>query len=706
MEPTSLSLEAATATPPPRRYTRQEVIQTLLQHDPDWLPSIKNQYDGDWGELLETIVATLPKNARSFIGKLIGRASPQALLRTFLGFVLLYVGRREGANIVLAALQGKNGPSRTLALKHIKGICGSQKLGRNGQPGEIPLTIEQVVAALGVAFQDMDSDEARNAMEHCIWLRHREYWPLFAPLRRHPDPRVFDPVIEHFVVIDCDDGTLDVIASYLLEPGIQQARDFVKDSGSVVHHLCRYLSWWTDPSKNETHRQRSVQIAMQALTQALDSPNAAERLANAPWGWLYPEFLFDALGQCKSDEAANLLAQVVVTSTLDPRTRAKALIHHQAMTGQTLPAREVVIHDLFSMKQDAYGSSKDTVQLAAQGLITLAELVHAAAQPNWTYCATQAIDKWPRSAASDTLVVKGLSLALAHLCSNYSEYQSEIKELTGRLSALPRTLDDDACIRQSLQTALESAQRKPDEPWLTQQVMQHLLVFGGGAALDLESMNPWDAMREHWRREGISWEIAAQLLVESGAIDPVGLAALPQAESDVARVGNMSSQVGSLLRAGGRDSFESLSDICYDHHHDRLFASLAALARPPLILEAVVQLGEMHFEPVPTSQQPQEAIQLGIPVYSTEGTLMKVVVYFQGQGYQFFAAPQGTYMDAWAVIHAFDLFMAQLGRPERVFWLGSEAEGDDWASFVCALPEKFLATCEKLRLPVRRLRPI
>lgn len=705
MEPTNLSIEAATAVPPPRRYSRQEVLTELFERPPEWLQSIKDRYDGDWTELLEYIIANTPKkSSQSLFDRLLGRNFPsygEALLplHILFGAVLTWAGRREGASIVLAALKGSDRSLRLLALDHIRGICGA-KLGRNGQAGAIPLSIDEVVSALGVAFKDMDSNEARRAMEYCIWLGHREYLPVLAPLRWHKDPRVFVPVLKHFVEMDCDDGTLDVIASYVLEPGIRTAKD-LKNLGSIVHDLCLYLSVGTAPSKAEAHRLRAAQIASTAITEALDAENPSERLADAPGGWLYPQFLFDAVCNCPSDTTVSLLARVATNRDIDPRTRADALVRHKTLSGAVLAVRKAVIHDLFAMNLAETGSHKCIQDLAKHELITMAELVQGATNPQWTFGVMRAVAEWPRNDASDATAVQGFSAALAGFVEDYSTYRLQIRYLSEQLAAMSRTSVDDAFIRQSLEAALAGAQRQSNQPWLAPEAMKLLLPFGGGAALDLDAMNPWDATREHWRREGISWQIAAQLLVVAGAMNAEGLDGLAHAK-DVTNDGQMQNQLSSVLLAGGRACSEGLRDICYDHRHDKLFSALADLVRPPITLEAVVQLGEVRFDAVPLNEQPQEAIQLGIPVYTTEGTLMQVVVYFQGQGYKFYASPQGTYMDAWAVLHAFDLFMAQLGRPERIFWLGSEQDGDEWALFVCALPERFLDTCKKLRLPVRR----
>lgn len=694
MKPTELSLEAATAVPPKRRYTHQEVMEALPNQWPDWLGSIKEQYDGNWSELLDSIVANIPHDNE-------GNAS----LRTSLGFTLVRAGRREGASIIIEGLKSKHAPSRLVALKHIQRFW-SGALGVEGKPGELPLNIEVVVAALGVAFQDIDSDETRYALRH--WAL---YWPaeqlnLLAQLRSDRDARVFIPVIKRFLVVDCDDGTLDVIASHLLEPGIQNAKNFVGDhSQSPVQMLCEFLSLWTAPSKNEAHRQRAARIAAQVLNEALQSQNAAERLADphAATVWFVPKFLLDAASQNNSDQTTDLLARVAAAGQIDPRTRARALIHHKTMTGNTLAERQTVIDDLFLLDTGYQQPGEYLKQLVELDLVTIDEILRGVAQPNWAWGVTQAIASWPRSDESDAAFVKGLSAALDQLSGNYRTHWKALGYIAGRLKVLPRTLVDDVAIRQSLQIALTGSQGSPDGEVLVQKAMELLVMFGGSPALDLESMDPWVAMLEHWRLQSINWEHAAQLLVDAGAMDPDASCLTPLSSIETQTRSEMVNQTMALLHDGGRSTYWiGIRNNSVEMGLDQLFSEVAALVRPALQLDAVVQLGSMRFDPVPVEAQRLELVKLGLPVYTTEGTLLKVVVYFQGRGYEFFAAPWGTWLDVWSVLHAFDLFMAQIGRPERIFWLTPEDERDDWAFLVCALPDKFRLACEMLRLPVKK----
>ena len=653
---------------------------------------------------------TTRKPARSLLGSLLGRNLPDGdrapLLpqHIHLGSALIHAGRREGVSIVLEALTGEDRSLRSLALNDVQGMCG-EKLGRNGQPGAIPLSIEEIGSALALALKDMFHAETREAMEGFSQRDQRAYLPVLAPLRWHKDPKVFRPVIAHFVEIDCDDDTLDAIANHLLEPGIRTAKDFETQT-RTTHDLCEYLAMWTDASKAELHRKRAAQIAGSAIIEALDSQNAAERLAFAPKGWLSAEDLFNAVCHYPSDTTAGLLERVATTGGLEPRTRADALMRHKAITGVTLSVRQSVIQDFFTMDTSTTSFfSKFIENLVRHKLVTLDELARGAANPNWTDKVTSAIEKWTSNGTQDegAVAVSGLLFALARLCRvnpNEGSHNTEIGYVLDCLATLPRSPEDNASIRQSLETAHFGAQRQSSEPWLAQELGKRLLEFGGGGELDLNTMNPWDAMREHWRREDIHWQNAAALLAGAGAMSTGSLTGLANAVSDT-NDADMRHQFEAILLTGGRACSEWLNSTAYVHHHDKLFSAFVRLAHQPIALDAVVQHGDLQFDAVALNQQPNEAIELGMPVYTTEGTLMQVVVSFQGQKFKFYASPNGTYMDAWAVFHAFNLFMAQMDRPERVFWLGSEQEGEDSGLFVCALPKEFLAVCEKLRLPVR-----
>lgn len=695
---------------PPCRFNRNQILEALLERPPEWVSSIKEQYDGNWDLLLEEIVAKLPgEPGRSLADMLSGRSLTVDELvvlpeHIHLGAVLIHAGRPEGVEVVLAALTGSNERLRCLALTAIPAMCG-EGLGRGGRPGAMPLSIEALSSALGIALQGMFQAEANDAMKEFGQFEPRAYLPVLTPLLWHEDPQVFRPVIKHFVEIDCDDGALDVIAKHLLEPGIRTAKDLMTQS-RTAHDLCEYLAMWIDPSKAEPNRRRAAQIASQAITEALDSENPHERLASASKGWLSAEELLKAIYLCPSRATADLLERVASAGNLEPRTRVEALWRHKSLTGTILSVRATVIRDFFASDTGKPELGKLIENLVAQDLVTLDELAHGAANSKWTYSVTEAITQKLRGEdlqKDAAVALKGLLAALGALCESFLHDTEEIRYVAECLASLPRSPADNAGIGRALNVALVGAQRMSKYPWLAQEVMTLLQMFGGGAELDLDSMDPWDAMVEHWRRENIDWPSAAKLLVDAGAVSPERKLDLPPEVGD-ARTGGIHPQLLSVLRAGGRGCHEWLHNTSYEHHHDKLFSAFVALAHQPIALDTVVQLGEMEFAMVPDDEQPQEAKDYGIPVVSTEGTRQQVVASFKGQTFKFLAHPNGTYMDAWAVLHAFNQFMVQLGRPEQLFWLGSEQEGEDSGFFVCALSARFLPVCEKLRLPVRRTR--
>ncbi len=76
MKPTNSSMEVTTAAPP-RRFNRKQVLEALLEHPPEWVSSIKDQYDGSWSLLLDNIIAKLPRKLkRSLTDMLLGRSLP------------------------------------------------------------------------------------------------------------------------------------------------------------------------------------------------------------------------------------------------------------------------------------------------------------------------------------------------------------------------------------------------------------------------------------------------------------------------------------------------------------------------------------------------------------------------------------------------------------------------------------------------------
>lgn len=695
MQPSKIPVDAVRAEQEPRRYRFQEALEALPDRPPPWLATIRPQYEGNWQQLLDAIVARVPRRPFSLAHDVLGRPLPdsqqaQARLRVVLAAALLHAGRPEGGPILLEALRGRNAEMRDAALEYLPGLL-------EALPPRIPLAPGDLVKALEPALLRGERNLASDALEACGRHAGPPARPLLGRLRRSRKAHLCVPALNHFLENDVDDGTLDIVAEHLVEPGIRTSKELAF-RGNVAHDMCFQLAGWTAPSKQEAHRQRAAAIVLRVLEESLRAANADERLAAAPRGWLYPDFLLEALANVPSESSAAMLRRVAEAGVLDPRVRADALARFKAMTGQVLPVRDDIVQGMLALELDTdFGDQLG--RLAAQDLVAVPELARALARPGWTSPALKALASVRRGAADDAIIVQGMVDALASFVADVDRYRHDIDLVVQRLSKLPRTAPQDAAIRHALHAALATARERAGEPWLAKELMAHLAAFDAGAGLDLDAMPPWDAMREHWRRAGLDWPDAVRMLVQAGAMDPVPPEALHRAAGREPR--DSFDTLCGLMADGGRDGVVHLRDIGYEHGHDRLFTRLAQLVRPPLRLDSVVELGKLDFAQVPQSEQPAEARRPGLPVYTTEGSLRKVVFHHQGIGHEFAVAPGGTYADAWAVLQAFDQFMERIGRPERAFWIGSAHDDPERALFACAQRCVFRAACERLRLPVR-----
>jgi len=678
MQPTLIPIEEATAAPPAPSYSRQDVLDNLLQQHPSWVRGIRRHYAGDWDELT-AYLATLPAK------------QDNELVAAFLGLVLLHLGQRQGLEAFVRAMGSANPQHRALALDQLL-YLGHDPARDDALPADwAPALVEALAAEL---VRDPDGGYTEQILDYFTRRAPQAAHRQLAALRTHPHAEICGPAIKHFFFLEQDEFTFDIVARHLLEPGIRKSKDL--SHPPLLHDLCQYLKW--DASSDKVgRRERSIALARQVLRESIAAKDAPERLRAFGFGWLYAEDLLDTVAAYKSTEAGVLLQEVAALRALDPVVRATALVRHHAMTGLVLPVRATVVADLLQPGVNIGMTGDILTPLAESGLVTPGMLVHAAGLAPWTYAATRELAKLPRTGSTDAQIVAGLRRPLAAWAADYPSFGEQFRYLVGLLQQLPRSEQDNRDIAASLERALASARSCTDQPWLAQEVMTHMASLGLAASLDLDSMRPWDAMDQHWQRTGMTWIEAAALLAEAGVIDelePERAAALGPG----GRAG-LESLCGDI---GSRVPYASLSDIGYEHHHDALFAKLAAAVRPAVELEAVVQRGEMEFAPATDENRPGELLQIGgVPVYTTEGTLMEVLVYHEGRGFSFRVAPQGTSMDTWSVLHAFDRFMEQLGRPERAWWLGDAHEGDHWGLFVCADPARFGPVCERLRLPVR-----
>ena len=71
--------------------------------------------------------------------------------------------------------------------------------------------------------------------------------------------------------------------------------------------------------------------------------------------------------------------------------------------------------------------------------------------------------------------------------------------------------------------------------------------------------------------------------------------------------------------------------------------------------------------------------------------------------YGFLTQPNGTWMDVWGVVDAFDSFMRAHGRPERAYCLADPPSWNgEYLLFLTAPADRFGEIAARLRLPLRQ----
>jgi hypothetical protein len=200
----------------------------------------------------------------------------------------------------------------------------------------------------------------------------------------------------------------------------------------------------------------------------------------------------------------------------------------------------------------------------------------------------------------------------------------------------------------------------------------------------LARADPGDGMWLNWHLQGGSLRAFADLLVDAGAADPIGDAAL----ADV----TLNSFVHfALLSAGGqRLAVVSLKGDERPPPHHKMFRDLLAIARPIVEVERLVQRhdGIDRREPVPRT--PGSAYRV---------TTCIVQFLHDGQEYSFRTYPRDGWFDVDSVVVGFNAFMAQIGRNDRCH----RFHGIDDVAFFAVAPEAtFGPLAERLLIPLVR----
>jgi phosphoribosylformylglycinamidine (FGAM) synthase-like amidotransferase family enzyme len=141
--------------------------------------------------------------------------------------------------------------------------------------------------------------------------------------------------------------------------------------------------------------------------------------------------------------------------------------------------------------------------------------------------------------------------------------------------------------------------------------------------------------------------------------------------------------------------------------HHELLQELLAKASPPVGIEAVSQ--RWHADLVEINKPVTITVNLGdgksatIEAMRTHKDQGSGLVQFSHAGRQhgFMYSENGSWMDVDAVVNAFNRFMAELNRPDRVYQFAKpREESGEHRAFVVADARRFPQAAERLALPL------
>lgn len=688
--------------PPPDQIaalTPAALLDRAWQEAPVWLSRVAPQWPGDWALLVRDFLA-MP-------GPTVHREQ-----------VLLHLGHAQGLVAAHQGLESPSGAIRFAWLMQLGELDANRLMPEPGQatpeqPGPLPpialtasglsdLLRPHVQGVLGV-FQREDRARRQAAGEVLLpptWRPDGELedYPLpselagavlpqlaellmalvpkaplhalraLAPLRRAGPPGLRGRVIGHYVSTDTDLGTLDIIQSYLRDPGLMEARHLAEAGGEpLLHALSRHLARWARLENKVNHSLRAWELACSTLQTQLRTRNPGERLAPAGRGWFRVEALMDALLPRKTGEAILLFAEMANAGFLHPALRARALSHHNQMSGVVLPNRAKVVAALLA-DPDLPPGEDCLAPLVSRQLLTPEELFLTLDHPRLGPLAQGHLRQM---AAADSRFA--LDRLIAWQTDPLSNGPAILALVEGLMEALrPEALPS---LRSCLTTLLSHLPQRNDPTVplparaLGRTLAGYLAALGGAAQLAPENLNPWDAMVVHWQRVGLNNGEVVTRLAQGGA--------LPQNAAAPGSRGELSARARFAQLCQGRLlCLETLTQLPPGTpRHARLFEQLAARLEPPLVLDRATEVAE--------------------------GEQLSVVVHYRGSGFRFQVQPAPGGLDSIAVVRAFNRLLHHLQRPEWIFRLGSEDPADaDPGALLSAHRQGFPPVAAALGLPL------
>jgi hypothetical protein len=256
--------------------------------------------------------------------------------------------------------------------------------------------------------------------------------------------------------------------------------------------------------------------------------------------------------------------------------------------------------------------------------------------------------------------------------------------------------------------------------------LAYLLVRAGASDREiLVRLHPWDRLMFRWNQQRLTASDVAVVLQEAGVSDATSVADPARIDAWIAHpitaLGDIHRIVSALFDLNQRVLYACVRDSGYELAHDQLFKQLLERTVPRVAIEEVSQragsAGDALVDVTETAEltmrvgdsnrtvhveDDPQLVREGVRVYEHDGRGM-VRFKYAGKPHGFFVEGKGTWMDVTAVVKAIDGFMAELGRPDRVFQFEvPRGESGEWLAFLVADPERFAPAAARLGLPESR----
>jgi hypothetical protein len=696
MQEDALSPDEARELAKAPEWTLDALLGKLPHVDPWWMREAVVHFHGDQKELESQLVTLMEQQ-------------PHELARTYMGLVLFFLGHPAGRSAFMNGFLSADARVRRLVINQLR-IIRHDDLGRNGEPGKVPLSTDEMGATLAPLLRDPGGPELEPVLDFAVdYIGFEACRPYLHPLLRHPDVLVRGKVIYAFLENGHDDGAVQALADDLLEPGLATRaignRDFQREHWGRCHDIARFLR---EP-RNPQLTPHIGRVAVGMVREALAATDLCARIEYNQGGWLNIDALLPALTFSQQPDAADILLSAATNETLPISLRALALLHHIELSGQSPACAEAILRDWAENAGDICNLDELFNGFLERNLLSMNNLVLALRNWRLRNYACAAIVSWPHGADTPCALTGLIEAVRESVALRDTRSIENAYSLLETLHQLPRSETDDQTIVDLLRQALATARASTETPWIAKKVVGILLSFGASDMADAPEIDPWDSACVHWQRKGLSLNDLLGLLAEAGILTQQEAVA---PDSMHCKASDPCSQIIEMLTTSDRHRVVvgDIRDNSFDPPHHERFAELAAIVDPPLQIDAPSQSWDWKWHELSEAERrnivpASNASSIdGVPVYSTEGTSTLVRYIHADTVRSFTARPNGSWMDVWAVIDALNALLEAENHPDRIYWLQEPSDdwyGGEYAALIAANHERFATVNVELRLPLK-----